>query len=164
MLKLLTRPLIYTTVFLTVAYLLQWYFIDYYFTQLPEYIPHTNLKTDGALILLTVIVTFYFFQKKAIEKIPTITLSQLTGLSAIICFFAEIIFQAIRHLVEPDTVIGKLFGFLHSTIISTLISIAIVFLEALQLKHPRSIWNRLIPALFVIVIIIFKKQLLFTFK
>lgn len=157
MIKTLKKQLLYTTIILTSAYLLQWYFISYYFTQLPEYVPHTNIKIDGVIILVTLIVTFYFFQKKTIKKIPNITLSQLTGLSAIVCFSAEIIFQAIRHIAEPDSISSKLFSFLHSTIISSLISIVIVFMEALHIRHPRSIWNKIIPGIVLILIIIFKK-------
>lgn len=153
----LKKELIYASIILTTCFIIPWYLIDYYFTNLPDYIPHTNIKINGFVVIIVLIAVMYFFQKKCIQKIPDISLLQVTGLSALVCVSAEIVFQAIRQLVERDTFLGKVFWLLHATIVSSLLSVTIAFFVALETRHPKSIWNRVVPILFLIILFLLKK-------
>ena len=111
LLKLFKKEIFILSFILLIAHLVQWYLIDFYFTNLPEHIPNTNFNIAGLSILIYTYPYIIFLSKKILQIEPSLNLLTLTIISGLTCLFAEIMFQLIRWIIEKGTAEEKVYLF-----------------------------------------------------
>ena len=149
LISLFKKQILLFVFILTIIFTLQWYLLDYYFTGLPEYIPNTSIQIYGLVLLITALPVFYFYQKQIIAQYPQVKIWELVVLTFVLSLMAEIIFQFIRQAFEEGDLRKKIKAFLYSTNISVLLWFFISLLIAFHLKNKKSIWNKILPLIFV---------------
>lgn len=81
-------------------------------------------------------IVIRFFQKNLLKKDSHLKVFLLTLLSTLVCFVAEITFQAIRFFqLVADTFTEKLFYFFRGILVMPLFGAVIAFFTALILKR-----------------------------
>jgi hypothetical protein len=153
----ITKTFIYFSLLLTALYLIQWWLLFYYFTNVPKYIPDTPINIYGVILALTVLPVIYFFLKTALKKDPAATILQLTGLGTLLAIVTEILFQIVRQTSAAISLSEKISETLYALSVATWIIGAISFMTAFKLKNPKSIWNTIFLVLFFAIIYLVKK-------
>jgi hypothetical protein len=118
---------------------LEWWLIFYSPLNLPDKIPKTPISING-LLLLGLILTILIIAEKRVLKINhDLNILQLTLFGTAICFFAELIFQALRQpFLKADNFSEHLYFYMMGTVGTSVFALAIAFLVAFQLKTKKT--------------------------
>lgn len=116
---------------------------------LPQYIPHTPIRINGAVIAFSFLTIIILAQKEVLRSQPDVGIKKLMFISSLIVAIAEISFQPIRASTFED---NKFHEFLYGFAGSTVISIILSFFAAYQLKTKKS---GLLILFFLILTVVF---------
>jgi hypothetical protein len=74
------------------------FFIEYFFLRdlLPEYIPYTSFKANGAFLIICLIGVYFVVFKRIIKQNPELSVGYLIVFGVLIALFSEVIFQVYR--------------------------------------------------------------------
>ena len=124
---------------LLLALLFQWWLLFFSPFNIPKYIPNTPINILGLLILLSILVTLIFLNKRIMQLNKSISVFHLVLIGTFVCFLAETIFQIVRQpTLQVETVGERIKYFLHGVIGVTALSVAISFFVAFQIKTKRT--------------------------
>jgi hypothetical protein len=146
----ITRTFIYFSLLLTVLYIVQWWLLFYYFENVPEYIPDTDIRVTGLLLALTILPVVHFFLKALIRKDTHLSILQLVGLGVLLAIVTEVLFQLVRQSFATISLNEKISESLDAIVIAAIGIGIISFIIAFKLKHPKSIWNTIFWILFFV--------------
>jgi hypothetical protein len=136
---------------LLIALLLQWGLIFFSPFDIPEYIPNTPINILGLLLLVTLLITLIFLNKKILQRDQSVSIGRLTLIGTFVCFLSETAFQLIRQPTLQATGIER-FGFILEGIINVTILAAIMsFFIAFQMKTKRTGLLLLFIVLFLVL-------------
>ena len=153
----ISKAFIYFSLLLSALYVIQWWLLFYYFTNVPEYLPNTDIKTAGLLLAITILPTIYFFVKLLTKEQPSITLLQLTISGILLAIVTEVLFQIVRLSVSSMQFNEKIIEGVNAVLFAAVIIGIISFMTAFQVKHPRSVWNTVFWILFFGLIYLLKQ-------
>ncbi|SDP17149.1 hypothetical protein SAMN05428975_0563 [Mucilaginibacter sp. OK268] len=128
-----------------VAFIATWYVVFESPLNIPEYIPFTPIKTNGAILCTIFITVLIIAQKRLIKVQHDISIILLMLYSTWIFFIAECLFHGVMLIITVDYTLHE---FLSGIITITLVNAALSFFVAFQLKTRRT--GRLI--LFIIIL------------
>ncbi len=118
-----------------VAFLANWYILFGSPLNIPEYIPLTPVKTNGAILFAICITVIILAQKSLIKVQKDISIILLMLYSAGIFFIAECLFHSMMLIITIDYTLHE---FLSGIIVITLFSTVLSFFVAFQLKTKRT--------------------------
>jgi len=130
-----------------VAFLTNWYILFGSPLNVPEYIPFTPIKINGAILCAICITVLILAQKGLIKVQQDISIILLMLYSTCIFFIAECLFHGVMLIIIVDYTLHE---FLSGIVAITLFSAALSFFVAFQLKTRRT--GQLI--LFIIILIV----------
>jgi len=137
--------------------LLSFWFFNYSPVKVPEYIPGTPARINGLVLLVFMLATFIFFEKRFLRVEPEASIWELTSLAALSNLAAEIVFQLIRQFTYADsTPKDHLIEYLRSVFLLSTMSAILGFLIAYQLKTRKAGWMILFIVLALIVLNLLK--------
>lgn len=153
----ITKTFIYFSLLLTVLYILQWWLLFYFFENVPEYIPDTDIKVTGLLLALTILPVVYFFLKALIRKDTSLSILQLVGLGVLLAIVTEVLFQLVRQSFATISLHEKISESLDAIVIAAIGIGIISFITTFKLKYPKSVWNTVFWILFFVMIYVLKQ-------
>lgn len=106
---------------------------------IPEYVPGTPISIPGALSVALLLTILILAQKQILKKDSGVSVPGLTLQGAIICFLAELPFQAFRWSVfEGYSLSERLQHLAVDVVVMTLMATIFSFFVAFQLKTKRT--------------------------
>ncbi|MBB6131267.1 hypothetical protein [Mucilaginibacter lappiensis] len=118
-----------------VAFLANWYILFESPLNIPEFIPFTPVKTNGAILCAICITVLIIAQKSLIKVQQDISIILLMLYSTCIFFIAECLFHGVMLIMIIDYTLHE---FLSGIIAITLFNAALSFFVAFQLKTKRT--------------------------
>ena len=117
-----------------------WFFIENsVYKYLPEVIPQTKIRVNGALIFIGIFLTILIVFKRVLKQHPQASIGFLVVLGTLIIGISELIFQTYFQFTLPESEpTEKVLSLLSSLGISCLIGVLISLSEAVNLKYKRS--------------------------
>jgi len=139
--------------------MLEWWVLTLSPLNIPEYIPGTSIKIDGALLILTLVAVISLLCKTLLKLDSIMSVLKLTLLGALVCFNAELVFQLIRQGTADNVSIGeKVTGFFRGLFVDVSLCITICFLTAFQIKTKKTGLLMLFIVLLLLLINLLRKH------
>jgi hypothetical protein len=120
---------------LSVTLIAIWWLLFFSPFGIPEYIPGTPIKFNGALMSIAIIATSIGIEKEFIRLQPNVSFIRLALAGTIISFVSEMIFKIVSSIATND---NTFYSFLRGVFVITIFGAIISSLIAFQLKTKRT--------------------------